>query len=900
MIYNKLCWISETENAIYFDKSYIQDIGFNFIRIKYKTNQNNYYKKIIDIRKIRKFEYTNPLNNNIFKIYYFNLFFPKSFFEVEFFKNKNQIIFKNFIISNTKINLELRKSLIQIEKVNSRTITGYIIFEKNLNLSNIYMSLNGQSYSPAELYILHDRNDILKKNNLKLSFYCKQFNIDINENFSKKNKKIKIDLNSKHNNLSLNYFSKSFETESWTKLINKNFLLIKFLNLTRNKILNNLLKIENFFFRKRGVDIIMPIYDGVSQTYEAIESVVNSSIKTYKNKNNILYLGMDNPKNIQMRNMIYRNFSDHPRIRIFINKKNLGFVLNTNKLFKKSRKNFDKLIINSDVKVPINYWLNNLKNLSDNDEQIGTITPISNSATIFSFPVPNVSQEYNFQYSIEDLNKLIGVVKHKKIYDVPSCHGFCFFIANSKLRFKKIFNPDFGLGYGEENELSMKILKRGFRNVLYPNTFIYHKESVSFKNIPKVDEYKIRNMEYLNKIYPNYNKSVSLFIEEDISNKFRKIFLIKIIKDTLISNKKCILHISHLRGGGTNKYVEDYASENKKFLHFLLTPGDSNGNFNILFFDKNKFSKTNCYLTLDEDFLKDFKFLIESFKVSQIYLHSLVDFSWRFRINFLKYLENYKIDLLIMIHDYEWVCSQINLMNTYNKSCQLSINSFTCNKCFIDNEMKKDNFLFTLSIDNHREFSQKLFRRAKNIFAPSENTAENLVKLYPSQVFNIKYHDITHKKLEKFSPEIKKYDFINILVLGAIGNNKGFYQLRNFIYYCYSNKIPIYTTVLGYTMNDQDFAIFEKYIEITGKYDEKELDSILEKKDFNASLFLSPWPETFSYTLSHCFRNKIYPITTPNSGAIEERIKKSNYGKVLNDDFPETIVNELKELFIKK
>ena len=28
-----------------------------------------------------------------------------------------------------------------------------------------------------------------------------------------------------------------------------------------------------------------------------------------------------------------------------------------------------------------------------------------------------------------------------------------------------------------------------------------------------------------------------------------------------------------------------------------------------------------------------------------------------------------------MIHDYEWVCSQINLMNTYNKSCQLSINS---------------------------------------------------------------------------------------------------------------------------------------------------------------------------------------------------------------------------------
>ena len=38
---------------------------------------------------------------------------------------------------------------------------------------------------------------------------------------------------------------------------------------------------------------------------------------------------------------------------------------------------------------------------------------------------------------------------------------------------------------------------------------------------------------------------------------------------------------------------------------------------------------------------------------------------------------------------------------------------FICNKCFIDNEMKKDNFLFTLSIDNHREFSQNYLEEPK-------------------------------------------------------------------------------------------------------------------------------------------------------------------------------------------
>ena len=29
-------------------------------------------------------------------------------------------------------------------------------------------------------------------------------------------------------------------------------------------------------------------------------------------------------------------------------------------------------------------------------------------------------------------------------------------------------------------------------------------------------------------------------------------------------------------------------------------------------------------------------------------------------------------------------------MNTHHKSCQLSLNPFTCNKCFVDNEMEKD------------------------------------------------------------------------------------------------------------------------------------------------------------------------------------------------------------------
>ena len=78
----------------------------------------------------------------------------------------------------------------------------------------------------------------------------------------------------------------------------------------------------------------MPIYDGVSQTYEAIESVVNSSLKTFENKNNILYLGIDNPKNIQMRNMIFKNFQIILELESSLIK-NLGFVLNTNKLLKK-------------------------------------------------------------------------------------------------------------------------------------------------------------------------------------------------------------------------------------------------------------------------------------------------------------------------------------------------------------------------------------------------------------------------------------------------------------------------------------------------------------------------------------------------------------------------------------
>jgi glycosyltransferase involved in cell wall biosynthesis len=118
-----------------------------------------------------------------------------------------------------------------------------------------------------------------------------------------------------------------------------------------------------------------------------------------------------------------------------------------------------------------------------------------------------------------------------------------------------------------------------------------------------------------------------------------------------------------------------------------------------------------------------------------------------------------------------------------------------------------------------------------------------------------------------------------IAVLGAIGVEKGSEVLLRCAQDAHSRKLPLRFAIIGYTNNDAAFRELPN-VTLTGRYEERDLTSLLRRLQPHISFFPAVWPETFSYTLTIAFRCGLFPVAF-NLGAIGERIGRTGFGRVM-------------------
>jgi hypothetical protein len=112
--------------------------------------------------------------------------------------------------------------------------------------------------------------------------------------------------------------------------------------------------------------------------------------------------------------------------------------------------------------------------------------------------------------------------------------------------------------------------------------------------------------------------------------------------------------------------------------------------------------------------------------------------------------------------------------------------------------------------------------------------------------------------------------------------------------YAKKHNLPIKFILFGYS-TEQLVSSFYPNLVVTGKYDRADLPDLIDKYDCDRALFLSPWPETFSYTLSEAFELGLYPIAI-RMGAFIERIQNTGFGELF---FPSLDTHEICELLMK-
>ncbi|MGG0185080.1 glycosyltransferase family 2 protein [Bacillus rhizoplanae] len=222
------------------------------------------------------------------------------------------------------------------------------------------------------------------------------------------------------------------------------------------------------------IEVIIPIYNGYDETKECVESLLNCA-----NELNHHFIFI-NDKSPDKRILDLLNNINDERVTVLHNEKNLGFVKTVNKGMKLSKN--DVILLNSDT-VVTNHWIDKLHKAAYSNSNVGTVTALTNNGTIASVPYFNQDNELPKGYTIEQFSQLVERISNQIYPIIPTAVGHAMYIKRDVLDEVGYFDEEsFGMGYGEEMDFSCRIIKKGYKNILADDTFIFHYGSTSFKS----------------------------------------------------------------------------------------------------------------------------------------------------------------------------------------------------------------------------------------------------------------------------------------------------------------------------------------------------------------------------------------------------------------------------------
>ena len=162
------------------------------------------------------------------------------------------------------------------------------------------------------------------------------------------------------------------------------------------------------------------------------------------------------------------------------NPENLGFVATVNRGLWLATG--DVVILNADTVVTAG-WLDQMIDTATNEDDVGTVTPLTNFGSICTLPAEVLAA---FRLDTDDplIDECADFVRTRGMGRRPEVItgvGFCMLMTRAALDACGQFDQrTFGRGYGEEVDFCLRATRLGFRHLVEDQTFVYHHGAVSF------------------------------------------------------------------------------------------------------------------------------------------------------------------------------------------------------------------------------------------------------------------------------------------------------------------------------------------------------------------------------------------------------------------------------------
>ncbi len=590
------------------------------------------------------------------------------------------------------------------------------------------------------------------------------------------------------------------------------------------------------------VDVIVPVYGGREETLRCLHGVLNAPQETTFHLVVVNDASPDKELAMTLRDLAARNL-----IELVENRRNLGFVSSVNRalLLHPDR---DAVLLNADTE-PHNDWIDRLRATAYRHPRVATVTPLSNNATIASYPRFDRDNPGPLELTSREFDQLTAQTNRGTCVSAPTGVGFCLYVRRAALDEVGLFDEvAFGRGYGEENDFCRRAAAAGWDHRIAADVYVWHWGTRSFKGLKGK---RVRHaMQVMDQRHPDYRLKVAEFAADDPLAPLRTgLDRARLLRQRTPDGN--VLVLMHTRGGGAAKHLEEeFQRLTERHLGgFLLQPeSEDYGRLSAI-----GLPRLPNLPPIDLTCPAQLEALLEWLGISEIHIHQLVDFPRAITgqgrgtaRGIATAARRRGIPFDFYIHDYQYICPRINLVSSGSIYCG-EPDENACRHCLSRRIHGIENPRVT-DIRAWRIRHGTLLARARRVVVPDRDVLQRLSTYYPHAHYLVR----PHEDAAEFPPTLPRRAGcsgpLRIVVPGAISVVKGYDVILAVAQAAKRRRLPLEIVVMGYTRRDKDLA--KAGVKITGRYADDEAASILQDIDADVAWIPSVWPEAYCYALS--------------------------------------------------
>ncbi len=575
--------------------------------------------------------------------------------------------------------------------------------------------------------------------------------------------------------------------------------------------------------------------------------------------------------------------ASRPRVSLIRTRDNLGFCAAANAGLRAAWRLAparDIVLLNSDT-IPARGWIERLREAVHAAEDIGTASPLSNDATILSYPRPD--RRNPIPEDIAATGALADAAGTAPA-DLPTGVGFCLYLRRECLGATGLLRADlFAQGYGEENDFCRRAAWLGWRHIAVPRAYVAHLGGGSFG--AATASLVARNSQAMERLHPGYADTIARWVEADPLAPARR--SLDAARLAARKRRETALLVTHDDGGGVERAVRARIAEitagGRQAL--LLRPvllGDGEG--------EKRYRAGICRLDDDAGAFPNLSFrvpgelaplraLLRRQKVSAIEIHHLLGHDRAV----LRLAQSLGVPVAWHVHDYACVCPRVTFSLPDGRYCGEPAELAACEACIADHGRRDGAELTVAAL---REASAAALALAP-VVVPSADVATRLARHLPGVAARVARPE-NDAALPPLAPP-PRTSRRRVAVPGAIGPEKGYDVLLACARDAASRDLPLEFVVVGYSLDDARLMETGR-VWVTGRYEEAEGEALLRAQGASLAFIPSTCPETWCFALSLAWRAGL-SVGAFDLGAQAERVRATGRGFLLPLGLPPGAIN---------